>query len=676
MFTKKFILSLGLLFMVHMWAPVSEANAFDNSRPDNISDNKWSSLKFAMQEQKLLPTLLGINAAGDNFGVSVSLSGYRALIGASLDDDAGTNSGAAYVFDYDGSSWSLSQKLVASDGAADDRFGFSVSLSGDRALIGSYQDEHTTSQNTFANSGTAYIFDYDAETSNWSQSQKLNPNDFGSFDEFGIAVSLSGDRALIGAYKNRDAGFGTGSAYIFDYNGSSWSQSKKLTASDAAKDDYFGYAVSLSGDRALIGAYQDDDAGLKPGFAYIFDFNGSSWSQSQKLTAGDGAAEDYFGYAVSLSGDRALIGAYRDDDAGPISGSAYIFDYNGNFWSQSQKLTAGDDAVADLFGYSVSLSGDRALIGAFQDDDTGSNSGSAYIFAYDGSSWSQSQKLTAGDGAANDSFGASVSLSGNRTLIGARRDDDRGTNSGSAYVNKIEDNFEVSVNISGLVAGNSIELLNNGGDNLLVGMNGAAVFPTALIDGADFNVTVNLQPTSPNQTCTITGGNSGQNDGTGQIAGVNYTGINLSCPFVYYVDMNASAGGDGYSWNTAFVNLQDALDVAVSNHEIWVAQGVYYPDVGGGQVDDDRLASFTLIDGVSIYGGFDGTETQLNQRDPETNITILSGDITQDDANLDGNNILEDRADIRGLNSYHIIKGIDVDTSTVFSGFTVTAGQA
>jgi predicted outer membrane repeat protein len=145
---------------------------------------------------------------------------------------------------------------------------------------------------------------------------------------------------------------------------------------------------------------------------------------------------------------------------------------------------------------------------------------------------------------------------------------------------------------------------------------------------------------------------------------------------ILHVDVNAAQGGDGASWSRAFNNLQDALAVASQNSEIWVADGTYYPDVGGGQVDNDRLASFTLVDGVSVYGGFNGTETDLNQRDPETNITILSGDITQDDANSDGNNILEDRLDANGLNSYHIVNGSGVDTSTVFSGFTVTAGQA
>ncbi|MCF6318914.1 MAG: hypothetical protein L3J83_06510 [Proteobacteria bacterium] len=145
---------------------------------------------------------------------------------------------------------------------------------------------------------------------------------------------------------------------------------------------------------------------------------------------------------------------------------------------------------------------------------------------------------------------------------------------------------------------------------------------------------------------------------------------------IIYVDENVVAAGNGSSWINAFDNLQDALAVAISGEEIWVAQGVYYPDVGGSQMDNDRLATFTLIDGVSIYGGFNGTETDRNQRDPETNTTVLSGDIDGDDTNGDGNNIAESTDDIINNNSYNILIGSNVDTNTMLDGFTITAGKA
>jgi uncharacterized repeat protein (TIGR01451 family) len=370
--------------------------------------------------------LIADGAAGDQFGVSVSLAGDRALIGTRSDDDNGSGSGSAYVFDFDGTSWSETAKLTASDGAASDYFGWSVSLSGDRALIGAHRDDENGSD-----SGSAYVFDFDGST--WSETAKLTASDGAALDHFGWSVSLLGDRALIGAYRDEDNGFLSGSAYVFDFNGTSWSETDKLTANDGAAGDEFGYSVSLSGDRALIGAYLDDDNGTNSGSAYVFDFNGTSWSETDKLTASDGAASDNFGWSVSLSGDRALIGANRDDDRGTDSGSAYVFDFSGTSWSETSKLTPTDGAAGDFFGSSISLSGNRALISAHFDDDSGSDSGSAYVFDFDGTSWSETSKLKPSDGAAADRFGNSVSLSGDRALIGAYGDDDRGSDSGSAY---------------------------------------------------------------------------------------------------------------------------------------------------------------------------------------------------------------------------------------------------
>ncbi|MCJ7571560.1 MAG: FG-GAP repeat protein, partial [Candidatus Thermoplasmatota archaeon] len=146
------------------------------------------------------------------------------------------------------------------------------------------------------------------------------------------------------------------------------------------QDDYFGYSVSLSGDTALIGVPTDDDNGVDSGSAYIFTRTGTTWTQQAKLTASDGTENDRFGYSVSLDGDTALIGATRDDDKGTDSGSAHVFTRTGTTWTQQAKLTASDGAENDRFGYSVSLDGDTALIGATRDDDKGTDSGSVYLF--------------------------------------------------------------------------------------------------------------------------------------------------------------------------------------------------------------------------------------------------------------------------------------------------------
>jgi len=147
----------------------------------------------------------------------------------------------------------------------------------------------------------------------------------------------------------------------------------KLTASDAAADDLFGRSVSISGDTAIVGAVFDDDAcptdpDCNSGSAYVFVKNGATWTRTAKLTASDAAADDFFGDSVSISGDTAIVGAPRDDDAGSFSGSAYVFVKNGATWTQQAKLTASDAAVNDFFGFSVSISGDTAIVGAFFDD--------------------------------------------------------------------------------------------------------------------------------------------------------------------------------------------------------------------------------------------------------------------------------------------------------------------
>ncbi|WP_181918785.1 FG-GAP repeat protein [Wenzhouxiangella sediminis] len=369
-------------------------------------------------------------AAHDRFGRSVSLYGTRALIGAYGDDDGAYNSGAAYVFELEGADWTLTAKLAPADGTSGDRFGRAVSLSGDRALIGAY-----LAAGDGADDGAAYVFDFDGLE--WQESAKLLPND-GLNGQFGWSVSLDGDRALIGS--------ATGSARVFELGASGWSQSARLVPDDFEGDDLFGHVVSLSGDRALVGAQEDDDNGSNSGSAHLFEFDGTSWIQSAKLVAADGASEDWFGSSVSLSGNRALVGAYRDNSDQLDTGSAYVFDFDGVTWIQSAKLEPGVADESDLFGRSVSLYGDRALISASLDDANGGNSGAVYVFEFDGSDWSERAKLTPAYGDAGDNFGQAVSLFGEQALIGASGDDDNGTGSGSAYIFKnvilFSDGFE------------------------------------------------------------------------------------------------------------------------------------------------------------------------------------------------------------------------------------------
>jgi hypothetical protein len=403
------------------------------------------------QEAKLTA---GDGAAGDQFGYSVALSGDTALVGA-FGDDIGANAsqGSAYVFTRSGTTWSQQAKLTAGDGAASDRFGSSVAVSGDTAVVGVAADDIGAN----SNQGSAYVFTRSGTT--WSQQAKLTAGDGAAFDEFGDSVAVSGDTAVVGAlFDAIGANIQQGSAYVFTRSGTTWSEQAKLTAGDGAANDLFGHSVAVSGDTAVVGALGDDiGANSSQGSAFVFTRSGTTWSQQAKLTAGDGAANDVFGYSVALSGDTAVVGAFRDDiGANTDQGSAYVFTRSGTNWSQQAKLTAGDGAANDEFGLSVALSGDTAVVGAFQDD-IGANTdqGSAYVFTRSGTLWSQQAKLTASDGAALDFFGRSVTLSGDTAVVGAPTDDSMGATGnpdvGSVYVLPIgifSNGFETQTNPS------------------------------------------------------------------------------------------------------------------------------------------------------------------------------------------------------------------------------------
>jgi hypothetical protein len=342
-------------------------------------------------------------AKHDNFGWSVAIAGSTAVVGA---DAKNSGTGAAYVFTRSGTTWTQQAKLTASDGAAGDEFGYSVALSGSTAVVGAINN---------AGTGAAYVFTGSGST--WSQQAKLTASDGAASDSFGFSVAIAGSTAVVGAdTKNSSAG----AAYVFTRSGTTWSQQAELTASDGAASGFFGYSVALSGSTAVVGAVGSN----RTGAAYVFLRSGSTWSQQAKLTASGGIAGDEFGYSVALSGSTAVVGAINNN-AG--TGAAYVFTRSGTTWTQQAKLTASDGAASDFFGYSVTIAKSTAVVGA--PDNLGT--GAAYIFTGSGSAWTQKAKLTAPGSPGNDFFGYSVTLSGTTAVVGAYG---RKTFTGAAYV--------------------------------------------------------------------------------------------------------------------------------------------------------------------------------------------------------------------------------------------------
>ena len=313
-------------------------------------------------------------------------------------------------------SWSVQQKLTASDGGAGDVFGYSVALlNGDTLLVGAYADDVGGN----VDQGSVYFFTRSGST--WSEQLHLIAPDGAAYECFGRAVALSGDTALIGAYGDFiDATPLQGSVFVYTQSEETWNFQQKLTALDGAANDQFGWALALDGDTALVGAYVDDvGAKTNQGSAYIFERDGTIWSQQAHLIAPDGAAGDEFGVSVAVDDDTALVGTWGMVSGAVRPGSVYVFTRTETTWSLQQKLVASDGVSGDHLGYAVSLDGDTALVGAPWDDvGTNINQGSAYVFVRNGTTWSEQAHFVASDGAAEDRYGISVALSGSTALVG------------------------------------------------------------------------------------------------------------------------------------------------------------------------------------------------------------------------------------------------------------------
>ncbi len=345
-----------------------------------------------------------VTETAGRFGLSVSIDGSRAIVSSRIGAEA-------FVYAYDGATWQLEARLPIPDGV--NSHSQSVAILGDRAVV---------SNPDIGPDGAVYVFAFDGAT--WTQQARLVPSGALTDEFFGSSVSLSGDRLLVGAAYS--LGTTRGAAYVFAFDGATWTQEAKLLASDGNSGDRFGHDVSLSGDRALIGALGDDG---NHGSAYIFDYAGGAWRQTTKLRGTEVQVGDQFGISVSLTGNRALVGADEGDSGGNAGGRAYVFTTtDGTTWTQQQRLTASDRPVSysdrrnDNFGISVALSGDEALIGAYSNQAQSNGKegpGAAYRFTFADGVWTEQERIVASDAANEAWFGYAVSLSEGVGIVGA-----------------------------------------------------------------------------------------------------------------------------------------------------------------------------------------------------------------------------------------------------------------
>jgi len=307
-------------------------------------------------------TLLASNAeAYLQFGTSVAVAGNRLVVGVPGKDSAVAGAGKVYVYDWNGSAYMEVAQLTASDTQACDQFGTSVAVSGNRLIVGAFR-EYTTG----AAAGKVYVYDWNGSA--YVEVTTITASDAHAYAHFGSSVDISGTRLVVGAFLDDTARVSAGKVYVYEWNGTTYIEVTQLTASDAQGYDFFGTSVAISDDggRLVVGATGEDTAELDAGKVYVYDWNGSAYIEVAQLTASDAYTCDWFGRSISLSGDgdRLVVGAQREDTAGPEAGKVYIYVRNGSDYVEVAQLTADDARASDWFGRSVTVDGNRLVVGA------------------------------------------------------------------------------------------------------------------------------------------------------------------------------------------------------------------------------------------------------------------------------------------------------------------------
>jgi uncharacterized repeat protein (TIGR02543 family) len=433
-------------------------------------------------------------------------------------DNSAPDSGAAYVFVRSGTTWTQQAYLKASNTGAGDNFGISVAVSGDTVVVGAAPEASNATgvngdqaNNSAWGSGAAYVFVRSGTT--WTQQAYLKASNTGADDSFGTSVAVSGNTVVVGARSESSNATGvngnqadnsalySGAAYVFVRSGTTWTQQAYLKASNTGAGDQFGRSVAISGDTVVVGAFVEasseigvngDEANnlaLGSGAAYVFVRSGITWTQQAYLKASNTGAYDLFGTSVAVSGDTVVVGAYGEDsnatgvngdqanNSAPGSGAAYVFVRSETTWSQQAYLKSSNTGDEDNFGISVAVSGDSVVAGARLEDSSGTgangnqadnsapNSGAAYVFVRSGTTWTQQAYLKASNTGTDDLFGTSVAVSGNTVVVGARGEPSNATGvngnqadnsvqiSGAAYLYSLVSYSLLSTGANGTVAG-------------------------------------------------------------------------------------------------------------------------------------------------------------------------------------------------------------------------------
>ncbi len=529
--------------------------------------------------------------AFSRFGDAVSISGSKVIIGA-WGVDSGT--GAAYTYEYDGESWSQIQKITGEDGEFGGNFGTSVSISGNTAVAGAPRENWDT--------GAVYLFDYNG--SGWSQTQKVVAGDGVNYSYFGNSVDISGTTVIIGSWKNNEDGGASGAAYIYQISDGT---SQKISASDGYNGRNFGNAVAISEvGSCIVGCWHDGPLGDNSGSAYIFEYIGEEWVETAKLIPSDGAAFDEFGTSVDISGSTAIVGS---PEHGTNLGAAYIFEYIDTSWVEVQKLLPSHGS--DLFGNSVAIDGNIAVVGDLGGDGMLTSTGCAYVYEYDGENWQEIEFIISGsDDPYLDVFGKSVAISGTYVLAGEPGYDSDISNSGAAYVNHLTEP------IPGCTDPLACNYEPEANEN-----DGSCIYPETEIcdDGLDNDCDGNTDLSDDECICI---------PGSTQVCGYSETG---ECQFGEQTCI------DGYFWSTCNGNIEPVSEICdgLDND----CDGEEDNGFNIGEACDNNQSGVCFETGVYICDGPDATTCNAPDGSGNAENEICDDGLDND---CDGNTDLED----------------------------------
>ena len=442
----------------------------------------------------------------DNFGTSVAIAGETIVVGATKEDsnatgvngtqinDTATNSGAAYIFVRGGTTWTQQAYLKASNTNSSDAFGNSVAIAVNTVVVGAASEASNATgidgnqlDNSAPDAGAAYVFL--RSVGGWAQQAYLKASNTEASDEFGAAVAISGSTLVVGAIgegsnatgvngsQTNNNTFAAGAAYVFVRSGSTWTQQAYLKASNTSPTDGFGNSVAIATNTVVVGASGEDSSAalingdqtsngaLESGAAYVFFRSGTTWTQQAYLKPTNTGAGDRFGYSVGIAGETVVVGAPqeasaatgidgdRTNNSAARSGAAYVFVRNVTTWSQQAYLKASNTGAEDQFGYSVGISGELVVVGAYleesnalgvngdQSNNDSGEAGAAYVYLRSGVAWSQQAYLKASSrGAGGDQFGFAVAIAGETVIVGAPNEDSGATGiNGDPIDNRLRD---------------------------------------------------------------------------------------------------------------------------------------------------------------------------------------------------------------------------------------------